>query len=53
MTTGERYQIRAKISILFREANRYEDRCTDEGRIKAFELRHEANQLNKSLRRPT
>ena len=50
MTTGERYQIRAKISMLFRQANLVEDRQTDDGRIRAMALRQEANDLNESLK---
>ena len=50
MTTGERYQIRAKISMLFRQANLVEDRQTDDGRIRAMALRAEANDLNESLK---
>jgi len=51
MTTGERYAIRAKISMLFREANLHEDRQNVEGRVKAMRLRAEANDLNEELRR--
>ena len=50
MTRGERYQWRAKISMLYREANLFEDRQTEEGRVKAQELRFEANVLNDSLK---
>jgi hypothetical protein len=51
MTRGERYQVRAKISMLHREANLFEDRQSEEGRMKAQELRREANALNEELRR--
>jgi hypothetical protein len=50
MTKGERYAIRAKISMLYREANLFEDRQSEEGRVKAQALRREANDLNDSLR---
>jgi hypothetical protein len=50
MTRGERYQVRAKISILYREANLFEDRASEEGRVKAQALRHEANALNDGLK---
>ena len=50
VTTGERYQVRAKISMLFREANLHEDRQTEEGRVKAGQLRAEANGLNEGLK---
>jgi hypothetical protein len=50
MTVGERYQIRAKISMLFREANLFEDRQTEEGRTKARELRQQADLLNQDLK---
>ena len=51
MSRGERYQIRAKISMLYREANLFEDRQSEEGRVKAQALRAEANTLNEGLRR--
>jgi len=51
MTVGERYQVRAKISMLFREANLFEDRQTEEGRVKARELRQQADAMNEELRR--
>jgi len=51
MSRGERYALRAKISMLYREANLFEDRQTDEGRVKALKLRAEANDLNEELRR--
>lgn len=51
MTRGERYAIRAKISMLFREANLFEDRQTEEGRAKARELRLQADAMNEELRR--
>lgn len=50
MTRGERYQIRAKISMLCREANLFEDRQTDEGRAKAQQLRATAYMLNDELK---
>lgn len=50
MTVGERYTMRAKISMLYREANLFEDRQSEEGRVKAQALRHEANALNDSLK---
>jgi len=51
MSRVERYQIRAKISMLYREANLFEDRQSEEGRVKAQALRAEANDLNENLRR--
>lgn len=51
MSRGERYQVRAKISMLYREANLFEDRASEAGRMKAADLRKEANDLNESLRR--
>ncbi len=51
MTRGERYAVRAKISMLYREANLFEDRQSEEGRMKAQALRAEANDLNEGLRR--
>ena len=50
MSKGERYQVRAKISMLYREANLFEDRATEQGRVKAQELRREANELNEMLK---
>lgn len=50
MTVGERYQVRAKISMLYREANLFEDRQSEEGRMKAQQLRYEANELNDGLK---
>lgn len=50
MTRGERYQVRAKISMLYREANLFEDRQSEEGRVKAADLRREANELNDGLK---
>jgi hypothetical protein len=50
MTRGERYQVRAKISMLYREANLFEDRQSEEGRTKARELRQEADTLNEGLK---
>jgi hypothetical protein len=50
MSTGERYQARARISMLFREANLFEDRQSEAGRVKAAELRREANELNEGLK---
>jgi hypothetical protein len=50
MSTGERYQIRAKISMLFREANLFEDRQSEEGRTKARELRQQADEMNEELK---
>ena len=50
MTRGERYQIRAKISMLYREANFFEDRQSEAGRVKATELRREADALNGGLK---
>jgi hypothetical protein len=50
MTRGERYQVRAKISMLYREANLFEDRQSEEGRVKAQDLRREANTLNDGLK---
>lgn len=50
MTRGERYQVRAKISMLYREANLFEDRQSEEGRTKAQALRFEANALNDGLK---
>lgn len=50
MTRGERYQIRAKISMLYREANLFEDRQSEAGRVKARELRMEANKMNTELK---
>lgn len=49
MSRGERYQIRAKISMLHREANLFEDRKSDAGRVEALKLRQEANELNDEL----
>ena len=51
MTRGERYKVRVEISMLYREANQHEDRMTDEGRIRAMECRHRANELNETLKR--
>jgi hypothetical protein len=51
MSTGERYQVRVRISMLYREANLFEDRASEAGRMKAAELRREANDLNEGLRR--
>jgi hypothetical protein len=50
MTRGERYQVRAKISMLYREANLFKDRQSEEGRVKAAALRREANELNDGLK---
>lgn len=50
MTRGERYQVRARISMLYREANLFEDRQSEAGRLKAQELRKEANDLNEGLK---
>lgn len=50
MTRGERYQVRAKISMLHREANLFEDRQSEEGRVKAADLRREADTLNEGLK---
>ncbi len=50
MTRGERYQFRAKISMLYREANLFEDRQSEAGRMKAAELRREADSLNNELK---
>jgi hypothetical protein len=50
MTRGERYAVRAKISTLFREANLFEDRQSEEGREKARELRLQADLLNQNLK---
>jgi hypothetical protein len=50
MSRGERYQLRHRISMLYREANLFEDRQTDEGRVKAAEYRREANELNEGLK---
>lgn len=50
MTRGERYQVRAKISTLYREANLFEDRQSETGRMKAQELRQEADTLNEGLK---
>jgi hypothetical protein len=49
MSKGERYQIRARISMLYREANLFEDRQTEAGRVKASELRREARQLTADI----
>lgn len=51
MSRGERYQIRARISMLYREANLFEDRQTEQGRMKAAELRREATALNSDLQK--
>ncbi len=51
MTRSERKQTRVQIRMLHRAANQCEDRQTDQGRIQAFNLRHEANQLTETLRR--
>ena len=51
MSRGERYQIRARISMLYREANLFEDRQTEAGRVKASELRREAVALNADLKK--
>jgi hypothetical protein len=51
MSRGERYQIRARISMLYREANLFEDRQTEAGRVKAAELRREAVALNADLKK--
>lgn len=37
--------------MLFRAANQFEDRQTEDGRMKAQELRKQANEMNESLRR--
>ncbi len=50
MTRGERYQVRAKISMLYREANLFEDRASEAGRTKAADLRREADALNEGLK---
>jgi hypothetical protein len=50
MSRGERYQIRAKISMLYREANLFEDRQSEAGRVKARELRIEADAMNEGLK---
>lgn len=50
MSRGERYQVRVKISMLYREANLFEDRRSEEGRVRARELRQEANALNDGLK---
>jgi hypothetical protein len=50
MTRGERYQVRAKISMLLREANLFEDRQSEEGRVKAQDLRREAYRMNDELK---
>jgi hypothetical protein len=50
MTRGERYQVRVKISMLYREANLFEDRESEAGRMKAADLRREANTLNEKLK---
>jgi hypothetical protein len=51
MSKGERYQVRTRISMLYREANLFEDRQSEAGRMKAAELRREANDLNEGLKR--
>lgn len=51
MTRGERYAVRVKISMLYREANLFEDRQSEEGRMKARALRAQANELNEELKR--
>jgi hypothetical protein len=50
MTRGERYQVRAKISMMLREANLFEDRKTEEGRTKAAQLRATAYMMNDELK---
>jgi hypothetical protein len=50
LTRGERYQVRAKISMLYREANLFEDRQSEAGRVRAAALREEASHLNESLK---
>jgi hypothetical protein len=50
MSSGERYKVRFRISMLYREANLFEDRASEAGRTKAQELRREANELNESLK---
>jgi hypothetical protein len=50
MSRGERYAIRAKISMLYREANLFEDRQSEAGRVKARELRQEADLMNEGLK---
>jgi hypothetical protein len=50
MTRGERYQVRAKISMLYREANLFEDRQSEAGRVRAAELRREADALKEGLK---
>lgn len=50
MTRGEHYQVRVKISMLYREANLFEDRQSEEGCVKAQMLRREANELNEGLK---
>lgn len=50
MTRGERYQIRAKISMLLREANLFEDRQSEEGHKKAAQLRATAYMMNDELK---
>jgi hypothetical protein len=50
MSRGERYQIRAKISMLYREANLFEDRQSEAGRVKARDLRLEADLMNEELK---
>lgn len=50
MSKGERYAIRAKISMLFWEANLFEDRQSEEGHTKARALRQEADALNETLK---
>jgi hypothetical protein len=50
MSKGERYAIRAKISMLYREANLFEDRQSEAGRMKARDLRLEADAMNEGLK---
>ena len=50
MSRTERKLARVQISMLHRAANQHEDRQTDEGRIQAFNLRRQANQLIEILR---
>lgn len=50
MSRGERYQVRAKISMMLREAHLFEDRASEAGRTKAMELRKQADVLNNELK---
>lgn len=51
MSRQERYRARVEISMLFRAANQFEDRQSEEGRTRAAELRKQANEMSEDLRR--